>query len=52
MGPDVTCGAHVLPTESAACSADVLFYKVIATSKGPKRRLLQSGYLDAGSLLP
>ncbi len=45
MGPPVDCASHPFgTTEPAACNAKVLLLKVVATRKGPVRKLQQAGY--------
>jgi len=50
MGPQVDCAAHVFgTTEPAGCNAKVLLLKVVATRKGPVRKLEQAGYLNTAA---
>jgi branched-chain amino acid transport system substrate-binding protein len=45
MGPQVDCAAHPYGSaEPAACNADLLLLKVVATKNGPVRQLEQGGY--------
>jgi branched-chain amino acid transport system substrate-binding protein len=51
MGPTVDCAAHVFgATEPAGCNAKVLLLKVVATKKGPVRKLESPGYENTASL--
>ena len=49
MSSGIHCGAHLIPTQPAACSANLLLLKVVATAHGPARELQQPGYYDTAA---